>query len=202
MSPSAAAAADLTSGLSSFSAFSASFSALALFGIRPKTRIAVARSLVLSPVQAVSRICHASSLGVWGTLGVAVSCGPAPLTCGFVVGCCPGSLGGVSAPGFVACGCAGAFVCGGDPAVVDWCCPNSKQDAINTKAEILGKATVRMNAPSTRRKRHASACGQELFLESVWPGLVLPEGRLPATLRVAVSLAAVVHSRGSPGSAI
>ncbi len=67
--------------------------------------------------------------------------------------------------------------------------------------EILGKATVSMRF-TFAGSGHASACGQELFLQSVWPGLVLPEGRLPATLRVAVSLAAAVHSRGSPGSAI
>src|SRR5882724_745200 len=61
--PSAAAAADLTSGLSSFSALSASLVALASFGIRPKTRMAVARSLVLSPVHALSSICQACSFG-------------------------------------------------------------------------------------------------------------------------------------------
>src|SRR6266481_4813541 len=124
ISPSAAAAADLTSGLSSSSAFSASPRALASSGINPKTRIAVTRAIVLSPVQAASRICHASAFGLSPALGAAVDFCPDSLPCGCpaggctVVGCA-GSLLGGGEFGFVGCSWAGAFVTGAG--VVDCC---------------------------------------------------------------------------------
>src|SRR6202158_3690902 len=68
MFPNAAAAAALTSGFSLFNAFSASLVLLTSFGIRLKTRIAVARSPALSPMHAPSIICQACSFGVLGTL--------------------------------------------------------------------------------------------------------------------------------------
>ena len=68
ISPNAAAAADLTSGLLSVNAFSASSALLLLFGIRPRTRTAVARLVVLSLVQALSSNRQACSRGFGRTL--------------------------------------------------------------------------------------------------------------------------------------
>src|SRR3984893_12402313 len=142
ISPSPAAAADLTSGLSSASAFSAIPWALASSGINPKTRIAVTRAIVLSAVQASPRICHASAFRLSRALGAAVDCCPDSLACGCPVGGCTvvgrtGSLLG-GGFGFVGCSWAGAFVCGADAGVVDCCCANSKLDARSTKAEHPG----------------------------------------------------------------
>src|ERR1019366_4092786 len=116
----------------------------ASFGIRPKTRIAVARPLVLSLAHAVLRIRHASSFGVCGALGAVGGCFLGSLACGCVAGCCMDSLAG---------GCALGFACAGAAGIVDCCCANSRHDAISTKAEILGKAKVCMHAPSACRKR-------------------------------------------------
>src|SRR3981081_2073748 len=139
ISPSAVAAATLTSGLSSASAFSVILRALASLGISPNTRIARARVIVLFPAQAASRICHASTFGFLLALGVAVACCPDSFACGCVVGGCAGSFVARGLPEFGGCAWAGgswagwpwagALVCGGAGGVVDCCCANSRHDA-------------------------------------------------------------------------
>src|SRR5450755_2554410 len=128
ISPSAAAAADLTSGLSSISAFSTSLAALASLGTRPKTRIAVARLLVLSPVHAFWSICQACSFGVRGALARDGGGCPASFACGCVADRCGGSLNG-GAFGLGCC-CAGTIGCAAGG--VDCCCADSRHQAIRT----------------------------------------------------------------------
>src|SRR5260221_11220003 len=60
----------------------------------------MARVIVLFPVQASSRISHASTFGFLRPLGVAAAC-------------CPGSLAGGGAVGGGVGGCAGSFAEGG-----------------------------------------------------------------------------------------
>src|SRR4029077_17884887 len=144
ISPSAVAAAVLTSGLSSASAFSPIPTALGSFGISPNARIAMARSIVRFAMQAASRSCHASAFGFLPALEVAVaSCPDSPAWgCAAGGGCCCGVGGagagcggslvgggvGAGALGSVGCACAGALVGGVDGGVVDCCCANSKHD--------------------------------------------------------------------------
>src|SRR5215469_13463185 len=64
ISPSAAAPADRTSGLGSNRAFSASFRAFASLRTNPKARVALARSVTLLSLHAVSSVCQASALGL------------------------------------------------------------------------------------------------------------------------------------------
>jgi hypothetical protein len=115
MSPKAAAAADLTSGLSSTRPFSASFRALLSLGIKPRTRMAVARSPVLCPLHPVLRICQASSK-VCRALGAAVVGWPAP-ACGGAEGFCAAAPGEDDEAGLVGFSCAGELVCGGEAGV-------------------------------------------------------------------------------------
>src|SRR3981081_2684153 len=117
ISPSAVAAATLTSGLSSASAFSVILRALASLGISPNTRIARARVIVLFPAQAASRICHASTFGFLLALGVAVACCPDSFACGCAVGGCvvgggAGSFVAGDALGFGGCAWAGCSCTG------------------------------------------------------------------------------------------
>src|SRR5882724_9567502 len=132
ISPNAAAAADLTSGLLSVNAFSASLALLASFGIRPRTRIAVARSLVLSLLHALSSNCQACSRRVWEALDRTGRGCPGLSAGGCVAGsCAPGVAFGL------ACCCAGKFSCDGRAA--DCRNVNNWQHTRNTNARLLGQ---------------------------------------------------------------
>src|SRR5438876_1349872 len=145
ISPSAAAAANLTSGCSSASALLATFRALGSPGTKPKTRIAMTRSLVLLPLHPASRINHACSFGVRRPLGGVMGGGPGSLACGSVA---PGFIG--TAPGVADCGfagvcCAGAFGGGGETGV-DGCCANGKHEAQSTRRKTPALVTFLMTA--------------------------------------------------------
>src|SRR5690349_13497464 len=99
ISPRAAAAADLTSALSSVSAFSASLTLFTLLGIRPRTRVAVARSVAFSLVHALSNNCQACSRGVWEAWDRTGRGGP-------------GWLGGACVAGWLSFGVAFGLACG------------------------------------------------------------------------------------------